>query len=839
MTFSREIKSLPLHSFRQAILRRSLFRFLRILALSIGSLVLFLAGAGAVMISMNAFQAIEALRLPGLAFLAALCSFAFSWYAAKMSKHTPRSFVHEADVIQKGSIDEYIDAELQELLVAAYDYAKKAHHASVTSSHLFLALLGAASTRTAFARLELAFDDVKAPMQRHFLAYERGAIKSDKALLSALRTAVAKAIEAGKPHITSIDLFLAVYEENAFLKELFYGLDIEEHEVQAELEWLQNEEAFLARRAEFKRLSALKPTGTMNRAYTALATPLLDSLSEDLTAKAARGQLPLLIGRKNELELALQVMRAQAKQVLFIGDDGAGKGMLISGIAERMVEEHVPDRLKDKRLVRIAASDLLAGDGAASSDRLRYLFQEIAHAGNIVLAIDHIEYLLEDSELAAALRSELEGQSIPVFATTSPEAYGRFIERGGFASVFEPVRIEEPEQSEALAIVQSYIPGIESKYHVFFTVGAILTLYDYTNRYLRGSAMPARMIDAAKEIAASKSGKASAWNRITEADIAAYITSKTDIPLSSASGAEKHVLLGLEDLMEERVIGQNEAITLVAKALRRARAELRPESRPIANFLFLGPTGVGKTELAKTTSETFFGDEDRMLRFDMSEYQDIQALDRLIGTRDGGGQLTEAVREHPFALLLLDELEKAHPDILNIFLQVMDDGRLTDGLGQTIDFTNIILIATSNAGSDYIFDAVRQGISSDDIKLHLIEEELQTVYRPEFLNRFDDIIVFKPLSEEHVEAIARLLLAHVEKKLALKGISFTYAQEILKQLARKGYDPKFGARPLRRIIQNDIEAPLADILLSKDVARRDTLHVNASGEIEHIPAKTL
>jgi len=295
---------------------------------------------------------------------------------------------------------------------------------------------------------------------------------------------------------------------------------------------------------------------------------------------------------------------------------------------------------------------------------------------------------------------------------------------------------------------------------------------------------------------------------------------------------EKEKLLNLEEEMHERMIGQDMAVDAVAAALRRARAELREGNRPIANFLFLGPTGVGKTELAKTTAQAYFGDEGSMIRFDMSEYQNQTSVAKLIGAAGQAGQLTEAVRQKPFSLLLLDELEKAHPDILNLFLQVMDDGRLTDGAGRTIDFTNVILIATSNAGTSYIQDEVVKETPLEQIKTHLIETELKQIYRPEFLNRFDDVIVFKPLTMDEVVQIAYLMIGQVAERLEAKGISFRADDEAVHELGELGYDPKFGARPLRRVIQDRVENVVADTLLQNKAGRRDTLVLKSGGKIE-------
>ena len=296
--------------------------------------------------------------------------------------------------------------------------------------------------------------------------------------------------------------------------------------------------------------------------------------------------------------------------------------------------------------------------------------------------------------------------------------------------------------------------------------------------------------------------------------------------------------------MHERVVGQDEAVKAVANALRRARAELRDNKRPIANLLFLGPTGVGKTELAKTVAAVYFGSEEAMIRLDMSEYQDISSIHRLIGAPPGfsgssTGYLTEAVRQRPFSLVLLDELEKAHPDILNVFLQVMDDGRLTDGNGRTIDFTNVILIATSNAGTQHIQDRMRDGASVSTIKDELLNQELNKYFRPEFLNRFDSVVVFTPLSPIEVTKIVRIMVAEITDRLGRKGISFTATPEAIAELALNGFDPIFGARPLRRAVQEHVDNALAQYMLQGKLGRRDMAVLEPGGVIRVEQAERL
>jgi ATP-dependent Clp protease ATP-binding subunit ClpA len=437
-------------------------------------------------------------------------------------------------------------------------------------------------------------------------------------------------------------------------------------------------------------------------------------------------------------------------------------------------------------------------------------------------------------DLAEAFASELDRGYLRVLATTTPQAWTSFIERRSLGAKMAQVRVAEMEPSDAIRVLMARAGGIEYQNHVFFSYASVERAVNLAGRYLQDRQLPESAIDVAREAAVFARKERGEQTFVSAEDVAKIIHDRTNIPVSAVSEDESEKLLKLEERLHGRVIGQDAAVVAVSQAMRRARAEMRSGNRPIANFLFLGPTGVGKTELSKALAAEYFGSEEAMIRLDMSEYQDQGSIARVIGAPGDarGGLLTEAVRRQPFAIVLLDELEKAHPDILTLFLQVMDDGRLTDGIGRTIDFTNVVLIATSNAGTSFIQEQVSQGASLESIKTHLLERELKGIFRPEFLNRFDGVIVFKPLSLEDVTHIARLLLKGVAKRLEEKGIGFRAEEAAVQELARAGYDPLFGARPLRRVIQERIDNALADLILRKEVNRKDTVILGESGALQ-------
>lgn len=830
---------------RQAINRRRAFdagkRFTNGLVLLV-SAVLFLAAiavffeqlffAGSVTLELNVPQLSLIL---GSAALISFTFYVFRMLDAKFSKvDLPKVAAGEEVKIESSeagkdkNISKLFSKEVRHLIDEAYLLADRLGHNKVLPEHVFAAALQEDGSRVLLLRMGLQKDSLMDPLQRRLAKFPQGDLVAGEELNKIVVQSFAASLHDHRRELSLVEVIEQAYATSEYLQELLYSLDVDEGEFNSVIDWLRLQEQLVERYKVNRQLAALKPTSNMNRAYTAQATPFLDSLSEDLTRAAVSGALPMMIGRKREMDEMLRSIEGSGRSILLIGEAGVGKKSLIYGLAEKMAEETVPNRLQDKRLIELSVPQLISKGDFPPEDKLLKAMREGGASGNVVFVIDGLDQLIAaQPTLASVLVSELEKGYTFVIATASTAGY-RELESGPVKAIFSPIRVEEMESDETLRVLQSRVGGIEHKHKVFFNYEALSACVDLSSRYMHDSFLPDKALTVAEEVALKYAG-GNEWRMIDKKQVADLISEKTNVPVYDATKEEKETLVNLEELIHKRVIGQDLAVKAVSAALRRARTKLRSENRPIANFLFLGPTGVGKTELAKSTAEAFFSSEDSMIRFDMSEYQDVAAIERLIGGNGEGGLLTEAVRQQPYGIVLLDELEKAHPDILNLFLQVMDDGRLTDGAGRTVDFTNSILIATSNAGSDYIQDSVKENVGVEVMKEHLINEQLRGVYRPEFLNRFDDIIVFTPLTQNDVVAIAYLMIEKVKDRLEAKGLVFEIADDVVHALAEEGYDPAFGARPLRRVIQSRVDDAVADLLLKEDVGRRDKIIMDANG----------
>jgi ATP-dependent Clp protease ATP-binding subunit ClpC len=566
---------------------------------------------------------------------------------------------------------------------------------------------------------------------------------------------------------------------------------------------------------------------------------ILKKYSTNLTEMAKRGELDPVIGREEEIRRMEQILsRRRKNNPVLIGEPGVGKTAVVEGLAQLIAADDVPDTLKGKEIVALDIAAMVAGSKFRGEfeDRLKAVIKEIeASAGKTIIFIDEVHTIVGAGAAEGAidasniLKEPLSRGKFQVIGATTLNEYREHIEKdSALERRFQRVYVGEPTVEETIEILEGLREKLEEHHRVKITDDAIRAAAKLSERYISDRFLPDKAIDLVDE-AASKLRVGGSSEEVAEGDIAALVSQWTGIPAERMVEEERERLSKMEDLLHTRVIDQEEGVHAIAQAVRHSRAGLSDPRRPIGTFLFLGPTGVGKTELAKALATFLFGSDDALLRIDMSEYMERHAVARLIGSPPGyvgyeeGGQLTEAVRRRPYQVILFDEAEKAHPQVMNLLLQLLDEGRLTDGHGRTIDFKNTIIIMTSNVGSEYF----TTDLAENQIR-EKVEEELKHTFRPEFLNRIDETIIFHPLSEESILKIVDLKGKALDERLKEQGISITLTDEAKKVLAKKGYDPHYGARPLERVLKRLVENPLAMRIISGEVKEGDHVTVDAA-----------
>ncbi|MBT6691184.1 ATP-dependent Clp protease ATP-binding subunit [Candidatus Parcubacteria bacterium] len=755
------------------------------------------------------------------------------------------SLLKSKETYTKHNIADSLSQETSNIIDKAWLYAQHKKVFPVTVWHLLFVLFNDKDIRLVLARLGVGVDNLRKSIDDNIskLAsqHERKADITD-IFRETLLNAYLHMRDRQSQHISEVDLLAGMVLSSQEIRNFFYDFDIDEEKIDNVIAWININKQLAVRYKRFRSAALFKPKSNINRSYTAIATPVLDSFSQDLTALARGGYLPLTVAREQEINEVITTVESDMSSVMLVGPSGIGKDKVVEGLANRMMAEEVPELFQDKRLVSVSVPFLVSGASGtgALEERFLAILNEVSISGNIILYIENIHQLVgissagtEGIDLAEVLSSEIRNRGLMVIATTDSKSYVQFLEASALGETMKKITVKEPDKNQTIKIMEAHVGAVENKHQVYFTYDALENIFELSDRYMADKHLPKKAIDLMDEAGIMVAKSRRQDRLIRKEDIATLVSRKTNIPLTEVTAKESAKLMNLEEEIHERIVGQEEAVKHVAAALRRARAELRDRKRPIVNLLFLGPTGVGKTELAKTVAEKYFGDEQNMIRLDMSEYQNQTSLPRLIGSPQTGtpGLLTEAVRHKPFALLLLDEIEKSHPDILNVFLQVMEDGRLTDALGRTVDFTNLIIVATSNAGTPFIQEQIKQGNNVDDFQEQLIKEEIKDVFRPEFINRFDGAIVFRPLTREEIYRIAGLMLNKVKKRLEEKGVFFEITEAAQRELAEAGFDPVFGARPLRRVIQERVDNALSNFLLTGKLNRRDIVIYDAGAKI--------
>ena len=617
----------------------------------------------------------------------------------------------------------------------------------------------------------------------------------------------------------------------------------------------------------------------------------LEDYTRDLTELARSGQLEPVVGRDQEISRMIQVLSRKTKNnPVLVGDAGVGKTALALGLAQRVASGKVPHELAQMRVLELDLMNVVAGTRFRGDfeERMNNIIDDIEEDGKVILFIDELHTIMGsgsgiDSTMDAAniLKPALARGTLRTIGATTQEEYQKHIEKDAALSRrFAKISIEEPSVADSIAILKGLKGNYEAHHKVMISDQAIETAVKYAHRYLTSKHLPDSAIDLLDEASATVRNKgpqnhtqedlspadqailAGQFNklgrlieeekqplssnlRVEEADILTTLSRLSGIPVQKLTQTDAKKYLRLEEELHKRVIGQDEAISAISRAIRRNQSGIRANKRPIGSFMFLGPTGVGKTELAKALAETLFDDESALIRFDMSEYMEKFAASRLNGAPPGyvgyeeGGELTEKVRNRPYSVLLFDEVEKAHPDIFNVLLQVLDDGVLTDSKGRKIDFSNTIIIMTSNLGATSLRDDKTVGFGARDIRLDHANmekrmlEELKKAYRPEFINRIDEKVVFHSLSADHMQEVVKVMIKPLIASLAEKNIQLKFQASALKLLAKEGYDAEMGARPLRRTLQTKVEDKLAELLLTGDLQAGQTLKVGVkSGQLK-------
>ena len=584
--------------------------------------------------------------------------------------------------------------------------------------------------------------------------------------------------------------------------------------------------------------------------YRRAETRVLDQYSRDLTLIAGGGGTDPVVGREREISRVIQILSRRTKNnPVLVGEPGVGKTAVAEALARRVARGEVPDTLKNRRIVTLDLASMLAGTKYRGDfeDRVKCIIKEVQRAGDVIVFIDELHTIVGAGSAEGAidaaniLKPALGRGEIQVIGATTPEEYRKHIEKdAALERRFQPVNVPEPDSECCERMLCALRGSLEAHHGLKITDEAITAAVRLSTRYICDRYLPDKAIDLLDEAASRVRVEGSAArSRVEATDVADVVSAWTGVPASSITQSESERLLHLEEALHRRVVGQDEAVSAVARAIRRGRVGLSDPRRPLGSFLFLGPTGVGKTELCRALAEAVYGDEDALIRFDMSEYMEKHAVSKLIGSPPGyvgygeGGQLTERVRRRPWSVVLFDEIEKAHEDVYNLLLQIMEDGRLTDSEGRRADFRSTIVVMTSNVGAKAITEnrpalgfsaSARDG---DGAVREAVMSELRQTFRPEFLNRVDDAIVFRRLTPEDVRRIARGMTGAVCERMRALGVQLEVADAALNLLAERGFDPAYGARPLRRCICTDLEDPAADALLNGTVSPGDLLVADA------------
>lgn len=802
------------------------------------------------------------------------------------------------------SFDKFTD-KARKVLVLAQEEARGLHQPYVGTEHVLLALLKEEDGLAAQAleRLGVHYEATVAAIRRIVTIDEStdvsGHLSFTPRVKRVLENSLREVMQMGQSYISTEHLLLGIIRENEGTAiEVLERMGVSGDDLRAALNDLVGQSSVFA--------------GQQFDPQASSSDSVLKEFSVDLTKKAADGKLDPVIGRAGEIERMMQILcRRQKNNPLLLGEPGVGKTAVVEGLAQLIVADQVPDILRNRRLVTLDVSALVAGSKYRGEfeERLKKCIKEVEQADDIILFIDELHTIIgagaaEGSmDAAAILKPPLSRGEIQIIGATTLDEYRKHLEKdSALERRFQTLVVKEPNEEQAVRIMEGLRDKYEEHHHVHFSDEALQAAVSLSDRYIQDRFLPDKAIDVIDEagarmrirnmvlpdeiqelddkLRALRAEKDAAiadqdferaaevrdreakvreerkkaqveWedktekivNEIGVEDIADVVSMTTGVPVSNLTEAETEKLLRMESVLHERVIGQEEAVTALSKAIRRSRSGLKDPKRPAGSFIFLGPSGVGKTELSKTLAEFLFNSQDALISFDMSEYMEKHTVSRLIGSPPGyvgydeGGQLTTAVRQRPYSVVLFDEIEKAHPDVFNILLQILEEGRLTDAQGRMVDFRNTVIIMTSNVGAREITTTAPLGFSSsgatglndDEIKTRVMSE-VKRLFRPEFLNRIDEIIVFKSLTEDEIVEIVNLMVADLRDRLIEQNMTINMSDAANRLIAKEGTDLSFGARPLRRAIQRLLEDPISEQILEGKWTSGSVIDVDVEDE---------
>lgn len=802
------------------------------------------------------------------------------------------------------SFDKFTD-KARKVLVLAQEEARRLHQPYVGTEHVLLALLKEEDGLAAQAleRLGVHYEATVAAIRRIVTIDEStdvsGHLSFTPRVKRVLENSLREAMQMGQSYISTEHLLLGIIRENEGTAiEVLERMGVSGDDLRAALNDLVGQSSVFA--------------GQQFDPQASSSDSVLKEFSVDLTKKAVDGKLDPVIGRAGEIERMMQILcRRQKNNPLLLGEPGVGKTAVVEGLAQLIVADQVPDILRNRRLVTLDVSALVAGSKYRGEfeERLKKCIKEVEQADDIILFIDELHTIIgagaaEGSmDAAAILKPPLSRGEIQIIGATTLDEYRKHLEKdSALERRFQTLVVKEPNEEQAVRIMEGLRDKYEEHHHVHFSDEALQAAVSLSDRYIQDRFLPDKAIDVIDEagarmrirnmvlpdeiqelddkLRALRAEKDAAiadqdferaaevrdreakvreerkkaqveWedktekivNEIGVEDIADVVSMTTGVPVSNLTEAETEKLLRMESVLHERVIGQEEAVTALSKAIRRSRSGLKDPKRPAGSFIFLGPSGVGKTELSKTLAEFLFNSQDALISFDMSEYMEKHTVSRLIGSPPGyvgydeGGQLTTAVRQRPYSVVLFDEIEKAHPDVFNILLQILEEGRLTDAQGRMVDFRNTVIIMTSNVGAREITTTAPLGFSSsgatglndDEIKTRVMSE-VKRLFRPEFLNRIDEIIVFKSLTEDEIVEIVNLMVADLRDRLIEQNMTINMSDAANRLIAKEGTDLSFGARPLRRAIQRLLEDPISEQILEGKWTSGSVIDVDVEDE---------